>query len=313
MHQLNLHPLSGNFVSAKPLGVRDGTDYQFTGEVRSIYQPSIEAALETGAAILMNTLGYSSTGEVFNLALSDILTAVAKSLDVEKVICFSTREALTAEYQHKVIKPTKASLPAFINDDAANMLQAVAKTVRAGVPRAHVLSYEDDGALLKELFTHDGSGLLISEDEFLTVRDAQLADVPGILELIQPLQESGALVVRTREVLEGEINHFSVVDIDDTVAGCGALIALQGDLCEIACIAIHPTFQGRGFASNLLNELEAKAVDQGMSGIYILSTQTTHWFAERGYQEASAEQLPEQRRTLYNSERNSKVMYKALT
>ena len=313
MHQLNLHTLSGNFVSAKPLGVRNGVDFQFTGEVRSIDTESIHRALDTGAAVLINTLGYSSTGDVFNMSLSDLLSALAHRLEVEKVICFASRDTLTADFDHKVIKPSADSLPSFTNDDADSMLRAIAAAVRGGVPRAHVLGYEDDGALLKELFTHDGSGLLISNDEFLTIRDAALADVPGILELIQPLQESGALVVRTREILESEIGHFSVVDIDDTIAGCGALIALDHQHAEIACIAIHSEFQGRGYASNLLTALEKKAASLGLQQVFVLSTQTAHWFTERGYSETSAEHLPGERQALYNSERNSKVLYKQIT
>ncbi len=312
MHQLNLHTLSGNFVGAKPFGVRDGIDYQYTGEVRSVDTSSISKALDTGAAVLMNTLGYSSTGEVFNLSLSNLLQVVARDLDADKVICFSDSAHLGSELDHQILKPSSKDIPTHSDDSASSLVQGAVAAVNAGVPRAHILSYENNGALLQELFTHDGSGLLVSEEEFISLREADLADVSGILELIQPLQDSGALVVRTREILEQEISNFSVVVIDGTIAGCGALVPLDDDQVEIACIAVHPEFRGRGFASQLVSELEAKATQLNKTGVFVLSTQTTHWFMERGYKPTSSEQLPTNRKSLYSSERKPKVLYKAL-
>lgn len=312
MHQLNLHTLSGNFVSAKPLGVRNGIDYQFTGEVRSLDTSSVNSALDTGAAVLMNTLGYSSTGEVFNLSLSNLLLSVADAIKADKVICFADKKHLGPELDHQVLKPSSTEISERSGDNASDLIQAAATAVRKGVSRAHIVSYETDGALLEELFTHDGSGLLISNEEFISLREASLADVSGILELIQPLQESGALVVRTREILEQEISNFSIVNIDGTIAGCGALVPLEDGQSEIACIAVHPEFQGRNFATKLVSKLERKAESLHYKGIFVLSTQASHWFAERGYMECSSEELPKNRKVLYSTERKPKVLYKAL-
>lgn len=312
MHQLNLHTLSGNFVSAKPYGVRDGIDYQFTGEVRSVDINSVLKALDTGAAVLMNTLGYSSTGEVFNLSLSNLLYSVTTELKADKVICFTDSEHLGPELDHQILKPASQEIPVHSDDNASDLIRGAVAAVKSGTQRAHILSYENDGVLLQELFTHDGSGLLISDEEFVSLREADLADISGILELIQPLQDSGALVVRTREILEQEISNFSVVVIDDTIAGCGALIPLDEGQSEIACIAVHPEFRGRGFASQLVAGLEEKATQESKKGIFVLSTQATHWFEERGYKPTTSEQLPSNRKSLYSSERKPKVLYKAL-
>lgn len=312
MHQLNLHTLSGNFVSAKPLGVRGGNDYQYTGSVRSIDTKAISSALDTGAAVLLNTLGYSSTGEVFNLSLGNLLEAVSDSIDIDKVVCFTSANDLGPGLDHQVVKSNPSDLPKFSDEAGGYLIRAAAAAVSKGISRAHVISYESDGALLEELFTHDGSGLLISNEDFLSIREASLADVSGILELIQPLQEVGALVMRTREILEQEISDFSVVDIDDTIAGCGALTPLDSDHAEIACIAVHSEFRGRGYAGKLVSMLESKARSAGKRGIFVLSTQTTHWFVERGYKECSADRLPSNRKALYSNERKPKVLYKSL-
>lgn len=312
MHQLNLHTLSGNFVSAKPFGVRKGIDYEYTGEVRSVDTASVFRALDTGAAVLMNTLGYSSTGEVFNLSLSNLLHSVSEATKADKIICFTDGGHLGPKLDHQILKPSSREIPTHGDDNTSHLIQGAVAAVQAGVQRAHILNYEIDGALLQELFTHDGSGLLISEEEFVSLREADLADISGILELIQPLQESGALVVRTREILEQEISNFSVVVIDDTIAGCGALVPLEEGQAEIACIAVHPEFRGRGFASRLIDGLETKAARLAKKGIFVLSTQTTHWFMERGYEPTTSEQLPSNRKSLYSSERKPKVLYKVL-
>ena len=312
MHQLNLHTLSGNFVSAQPFGVSNGVDYQFTGKVRSIDTKSIQAALDTGAAVLLNTLGYSTTGEVFNLYLSDLLYEVSTRLKADKVVCFTDSAHLGPNFDHQIVKPDSAELAPKDKHTHSYLIQSAATAVNTGVARGHIVSYENNGALLEELFTHDGSGLLISDDDFIAIREADLADVSGILELIQPLQDSGALVVRTREILEQEISNFCVVEIDGTIAGCGALVELENSISEIACIAVHPEFQGRGFASKVVRELESKALSLSSNGIFVLSTQAAHWFTERGYQESSHDQLPPKRKSLYRSDRNSKVLFKAL-
>ena len=312
MHQLNLHTLSGNFVSAQPMGIADGVDYQFTGKVRSVDTKSMRAAIETGAAVLINTLGYSTTGEVFNLYLSDVLEQVATSLNADKVVCFTDDAHLGPNFDHQILKPGSAKLAPKDMHSHSDLIQSAARAVHSGVSRGHIVSYETNGALLEELFTHDGSGLLICEDEFVTIRDADSADVSGILELIQPLQDSGVLVVRTRELLEQEISNFCVVEIDGTIAGCGALVFLENQMAEVACLAVHPEFQGRGFASKVVSALESKARSQDQVGLVVLTTQATHWFAERGYVEATQDQLPPQRKSLYSVDRNSKVLIKSI-
>lgn len=312
MYQLNLKTLSGNFVAAKPLGVRNGIDYGFTGLVRQVDARAIQSALDSGAAVICNTLGYSPTGDVFNLSLSDAVAEIAKSVSADKIIGFISDEQLKPLLNSTVIQPVRAHELGAAVCDEASLIDALANAVDAGVDRAHFVSYEDNGGLLKELFTHDGAGLLISKDNLDLIRNAEPRDVGAILELIQPLEDTGALVRRTRDLLEAQIQSFAVIDIDGTVAGCAALHILNESSAEIACMAIHPQFQKRGHASELFAYLMKRAENAALSRVFALSTQTAYWFKERGFEETSPDALPEARQELYNSERNSKVLVKKI-
>ena len=312
MYQLNLKTLSGNFLSAKPLGIRNGVDHLYTGLVRQVDAHALNAALNTGAAVICNTLGYSPTGETFNLSLNDCTLEIAKSMKADKVIGLCSSEQLEPMLGDTVIQPILAHEFGVAAPDETTLIEALADGVEQGVDRAHIVSYEDNGALLKELFTHDGSGLLISKRQFANIRGAETSDIGGILELIQPLQESGALVQRTRDLLEEQIDSFAVLDIDGTPVGCASLQALDKTSGEIACVAVHKEFQGRGYAGKLLKYLEDKALKTRYQQLFLLSTQAIHWFKERGYKETTADELPAKRRELYSRERKSKVLLKAL-
>lgn len=313
MYQLNLKTLSGNFIYAKPLGVRDGIDYQYTGLVRQVDSKAIQAALGTGAAVICNTLGYSSTGEVFNLSLNECTLSVATSLKADKVIGFMSDETLSPMLKKSAeVRPKLAHAFGNANMEEAGLADALAEAVDRGIERSHLVSYEQNGALLKELFTHDGAGLLISKIDSAVLREAQFNDVGSILELIQPMQEAGALIQRTRELLEEQIENFSVMEIDGTAVGCAALQPLDDVSGEIACVAVQPEFQGRGYAQKLLDHQIEKAKKLGIRSLFVLSTQATHWFIERGFKECSAELLPGSRRAQYNIHRKPKVLVKEL-
>lgn len=313
MYQLNLKTLSGNFLSAKPLGIRKGIDYLYTGLIRQVDASAIGAALDTGAAVICNTLGYSATGETFNLSLSECTLEIAKRIKADKIIGFVSNTKLQPMLDDTVVRPKRAhEFGAAISDDEAGLIDALADGVDQGIDRAHIVSFEDNGALLKELFTHDGSGLLISKQDLALVRNAESSDVAAILELTQPLHETGALVQRTRNLLEEQIQSFAILDIDGTAAGCAALQSLDEYSAEIACVAVHPEFQGRGYADRMLGYLEERATQMQYQQIFVLSTQATHWFLEHGYIETTLEDLPASKRELYNTERKPKVLLKAL-
>ncbi len=309
---------SGNYVTAKPLGVIDGIDYQHTGEVRRVDAQAIRNLLDTGGIALLPALGYSPTGEVFNLSAADVAGAVAVALGADKLIFLTENKA--ADGRGRLIN---SMVPRDVDallarrkrmpEELSRVLQNGATACRGGVNRVHILNRHDDGILLSELFTRDGAGTLITAEPYELTRTARIDDVGGILELIEPMEATGALVKRSRELLEQEINRFTVVERDGTVIACAALYPFDhARLAELACVAVHPDYRAAGRGDALLAHIEARARTAGIDALFVLSTRTAHWFRERGFAQVPVERLPKRRRDLYNWRRGSKVFLKPL-
>jgi amino-acid N-acetyltransferase len=301
MHGARIRVVSGNFVTAKPKGVIDGVDFQHTGEVRRIDREAISQQLDQGNIVLLSSCGYSPSGEMFNLTAEDVATQTAIALAAEKLILMGEDEGL----------------PSFTNkpdpNDSAIISQITTLTaVKAGINRAHLLSYKIDGALLQELFTHEGAGTLITADDYELLRQANIDDVGGILELLIPLEEEGILVRRSRELLETEINRFKVIERDGMIIACAALYPHSSELAELACVAVSREYRSGQRGDRLLNAISAHAKAEDTHKIFVLTTRTAHWFIERGFSEADISALPQERRSLYNFQRNSKIFIKDL-
>ncbi len=308
---------SGNFVTARPLGVIDGVDYLHTGEVRRINSGALTRRLDAGAVVLISPLGYSPTGEVFNLNAADVATEVALALEAHKLIFLLDDELRTPEGEApSSLMPAEAEALAAgddLSEQQTRVLHNAVRAARGGVDRIHLLSRRTDGVLLRELFTRDGAGTLISAERWETLRPATIDDVGGILALIEPLEAAGVLVRRSRERLETEIDHFVVIERDGTIIACAALYPFPEEGAgEIACVAVHPEYRGGGRGDQLLDHLEAQARDQGLAWLFVLTTRTAHWFRERGFEPAGIDRLPARKRDLYNWQRNSRLFVKAL-
>jgi amino-acid N-acetyltransferase len=315
MQGSHMRVCSGNFVTARPIGVVDGVDFQHTGKVRRVDAEGIHRQLQDESIVLLSPLGYSPTGEIFNLALEDIAVNCAASICADKLILFGSAPGVT-DQAGKLIRQLAVShidQLALRDAEQATLLHSARQACLAGVPRCQIISYQDDCGLLEELFTHDGSGTLVANVDYEKSRQAGIDDVGGILELIEPLEQDGILLKRSRELLEQEIDQFRLLERDGRIIACAALYPFPDDHCgELACIVTHPDYRGGQRAQRLLQELEQEARGRGLQRVFVLSTQTAHWFLEQGFAEASRDQLPGQRQALYNLQRNSKVFFKAL-
>ncbi len=308
---------SGNFITAKPIGVVDGVDFQHTGRVRRVDTAAIRRNLDAGDIVLISPLGYSPTGEVFNLALDDVAVQTAATLRADKLLLFGNGPGI-ADAAGELVRQCDLAealelLHSLQDREQRGLLQTARQACTAGVPRSQIISYSEDCALLEELFTHDGSGTLVGSDDYEQARKASIDDVGGILELIEPLERDGVLVKRSREMLETEIGHFRVLERDGRVIACAALYPFPDHGSgELACIVTHPDYRGSERGQRLLRELEQDAQGLGLGQVFVLTTQTAHWFLEQGFVEADLDELPEQRQSLYNLQRNSKVFVKQL-
>ena len=310
---------SGNFVTAQPLGVRDGVDYCHTGEVRRIDIEGIRDNLDDGAVVVLPPIGYSPTGEVFNLSAEDVASASAVQLGADKLIVLidgagvpGPRRRLLRELTVTEAEQTlsgKRRLP----DDIGRALASAARACQQGVHRVHLINRHIDGGLLLELFTRDGIGTLVTAQSFEGTRPATIDDVQGILGLIEPLEQEGVLVRRSRELLEMEIDQFTVVERDGTCIGCAALYPyVEEHVAELACLAVHPHYRKEGRGDALLEYIERRARQLGIKRLFVLTTRTAHWFRERGFKPSELGELPVRRQGLYNYQRRSKIFVKDL-
>ncbi|SDY15155.1 amino-acid N-acetyltransferase [Nitrosomonas halophila] len=319
---------SGNYVTARPIGVLEGIDLQYTGEVRRVNTAAILDQLEQGAIPLLSPLGYSPTGEIFNLTLENIAAEVAIALKADKLIFLMNTPGIYQPsgdseklLQEMTVKQGKALLAAMqkttaqpLDEDIQLYLPWVLQACEQGVGRSHLISRHVDGALLMELFTHEGIGSMITRDPLQIIRQAEIEDIGAILQLIEPLENAGVLVRRSRELLEMEIDRFTVIEHDNIIIACAALYPFPDDqTCELACLAVHPHYRKAGMGRILIDHLENQARKRGYTRLFVLTTRTAHWFVERGFVETTLDQLPLPRQSLYNYQRRSKVFVKRLT
>ncbi len=314
MANADIRVAGGNFITAQPIGVINGVDLMHTGSVRKVDTAALKDRMEFGEVVLLSPLGYSPTGEVFNLTLEDVAAATAIALDADKLMFLMDTDGVTDRKGQLLKELTIAQAQTVLNqkrklpDDIGLFLPCAVRACEAGVARTHLISRHIDGAVLQELFSDDGVGTMVVETTLNTLRAASIEDIGGILELLRPLEESGILVRRSRELLEREIQRFVVLEHDHRIIGCAALYRFPDEAAaELACLAVDPLYRDRGYGEAVLNHMMTLAKGQGMKKLFVLTTRTAHWFLERGFVESSVTALPAQKKSLYNYQRKSKV------
>lgn len=325
MANATVRVVSGNFLTARPVGIVDGVDFMHSGVVRKVDGAAIRRAIDTGAIVLLSPFGFSPTGEAFNLTMEDVATSTAVALQADKLL-FLTEIAGIKEDLNDPESPIDtelvladaerllASLPKPVDPtDTAFYLTHCVKACRAGVERSHILPFGVDGALLREVFTHDGIGTMVVDEKLESLREATADDVGGILQLIEPFERDGTLVRRGRTEIERDIANYTVIEHDGVIFGCAALYPYpEARTAEMAALTISPQVQGQGDGERILKHIEHRAKALGLDSIFVLTTRTMHWFIKRGFQVADPDWLPEARKRKYNWDRRSQVLVKRL-
>lgn len=317
MQHSRVKVVSGNFVTARPMGVIDGVDYLHTGLVRKVDAESIRDLLSRGNIVLVSPTGFSPTGEAFNLTTEDVATAIAVAIHADKLILSVGVEGVRVkgELQQDLTAQRAQSLVdnKEVDDEDIFNLGFALRALKGGVDRAHIIPYALDGGILTELFTHDGVGTMVSTENMESLREATIDDVGALVKLLEPFEAERILVKRPREKIEREISHFTVLEHDGILYGSAALYPYpEAGIGEMAAVAVHPDYQGAGDGDLLLRRIEQRARDAGLKRIFVLTTRTAHWFIKRGFEEASVESLPVEKQRMYNWHRRSKIFIKTL-
>ena len=317
MQHSRVKVVSGNFVTARPLGVIDGVDFQHTGVVRKVDADSIRDLLCRGNIVLVSPTGFSPTGEAFNITTEDVATAIAVAIHADKLILSvgvegvrvkgELQQDLTAQRAQALVQNKG------VDDEDVFNLGFALRALKGGVDRVHIIPYSLDGGILTELFTHDGVGTMVSMENMESIREATIDDVAALVKLLEPFEAEGILVKRPREKIEREISHFTVLEHDGFIYGSAALYPYpEAGIGEMAAVAVHPDYQGAGDGDRLLRRIEQRARDAGLKRIFVLTTRTAHWFIKRGFEEACVENLPIEKQRMYNWNRRSKIFIKTL-
>ena len=317
--------VSGNFLTARPVGIVDGVDFMHSGLVRRVDAAGIRRAIDIGALVLLSPFGFSPTGEAFNLTMEDVATSTAIALRADKLLFLTEvpgiREhpqdadaSIDTELALADAKRMLASLPAPTQpSDTAFYLQHCVRACEGGVERSHILPFATDGALLLEVFTHDGIGTMVVDEKLESLREATADDVGGILQLIEPFERDGTLVRRERTEIERDIANYTVIEHDGIIFGCAALYPYpEARTGEMAALTVSSLVQGQGDGERILKRVEQRAKSMGLDSIFVLSTRTMHWFIKRGFVQVDPDYLPEARKRKYNWDRRSVVLVKKL-
>ena len=325
MANATLRVISGNFLTARPVGIVDGVDFQHSGLVRRVDAVAIQRTIDGGAVVLLSPFGFSPTGEAFNLLMEDVATSTAIALQADKLL-FLTEVAGVRERQDDpdseidtelVLADAERLLAALpeptLPTDVAFYLRHCVKACREGVERSHILPFAVDGALLQEVYTHDGIGTMVVDEKLESLREATSDDVGGILQLIEPFERDGTLVRRERTEIERDIANYTVIEHDGVIFGCAALYPYpEAGTAEMAALTVSPHVQGQGDGERMLKRVEQRARQMGLSSIFVLTTRTMHWFIKRGFVQMEPDWLPDARKRKYNWDRRSQVLVKNL-
>ena len=320
--------ISGNFITARPVGIVDGVDFQHSGMVRKVDTASIKQTLDFGAMVLLSPFGFSPTGEAFNLTMEEVATSVAIALQADKLVFLTEipgvrvkplenegeENPIDTELPLAAAEGLLASLPAPLQPtDTAFYLQHCVKACKAGVDRSHIIPFAVDGALLLEVYVHDGIGTMVIDEKLEELREAAADDVGGILQLIEPFERDGTLVKRDRTEIERDIANYTIIEHDGVIFACAALYPYpEAATGEMAALTVSPQSQGQGDGEKVLRRVEHRARAMGLKSIFVLTTRTMHWFLKRGFVQVDPDWLPEARKRKYNWDRRSMVFVKKL-
>lgn len=319
MSGAGIHVASGNYISACPYGIHDGVDFGYTGRIRKLDTRAILRNLDARSIVLLSPLAYSVTGEVFNVNSEQVATFAASALNADKLIFLLDGKGLRDARRRIIRQLTGETAEKILNSrrkldlETEIHLRSAIKASQKGVERVHLIPQWTAGALLQELYTRDGVGTLLTASDYEVTRQATVEDIGGIIELIRPLEQQGLLVKRSREQLEISIEQFYVMERDGLITASAAVIPYpENRMAELACLAVHADYQKSGRGDLMLQFAEKKARELDMNALFVLTTQASHWFRERGFETLDLASLPVKRRSLYNYQRRSLVYFRSL-
>jgi len=324
----NANAIIGNWVRARSLGVIKGVDYQNTGTVEKINVELVRKTLEEGLIPIFPNIGWSGSGKPYNISSNELACVLASVLKAEKLFYISRHmgvdvkdytlpEGVPVSSEGVATHLSVQQADRFLEmntekrqDEMLELIHLGCKACREGVARVHIVNGGGEGVILQEIFSSRGCGTMIYTNEHENIRSLRIADIPEVLRIMSPYVEEEILLPRGEQDLKDQLDHFVVYEVDGILHACGAMIpsAEEKGRGEIAAITVDRTYEGFGIGKRILSYLVDRARNSGTKHLYVLTTQTTDWFLQFGFEEGSVEDLPADKRRDYNSLRNSRVL-----
>jgi len=322
----------GNWVRARGKGVLDGVDYGSAGEIDKIDDSTLHTVLDNGFIPIFPCIGWSLNGKPYNISSVQLASQIAVHLKADKLfyllpdaeissrffelpseIGLSQEDCIPAmnieeldEFLKLNEKPKSVENQNYF-DSVISMLELAKNAVNSGVTRVHILNGSLEGTLPCEIFSDLGSGTMIYASNYGKFRAMRREDIPSVLSLIRPFVERKILLPRSEEVLEATYNDYIVYELDGAVRACAALHIYDRTQAEIAGVAVDETCAHIGIGPKMIEYLIEKAKTINLQSVFILTTQTADWFERLGFVSDAIENLPEERRKMWNSKRGSKA------
>ena len=317
----DLRAASTNVIIAHPMGIIQGVDHQFTGKVERVDTELLQSLLAQGVVPVIPPLGFDGDGKTYRVNSDGVAIAVAEALKAIKLIFITSQDGILVQgrlIRQMPVADLESVLALQKNDIAPEQLSKAIHAVaacKAGVPRVHVINGKVDEGLLAEVFSNDGIGTLIYANDYQQIRRAMKKDVRAIQLLTKQAVEAEELVRRSRAAIEKNLGDYSIFEIDKNPVACVALhVYPEQKKGELACLYVNPLHENRGIGRKLIQFVENKAREMGLSELLTLSTQAFTYFQSKGgFGEGTPDDLPPARREKYEqSGRNSKVLVKKL-
>ena len=310
-----------NAVITHPLGIIHGVDHLFTGKVERVDTTLLEPLLNQGIVPVVSAIGFSPDGKAYRANSDSVALAVAVALNAAKLIFITTEDGLRYNGQlihHMLVTDLQKYLQpgsGGFQPEMVSKARHAAAACAAGVQRVHIVNGREDEALLAEVFSNDGIGTLIYANEYEQIRAAKKKDIRAIQQLTKKAVEAEELMRRTRTEIERNLSDYYIFEIDNNPVACVALhVYPERQQGELASLYVDPSHENQGIGRKLMQFVENKAREAGLSELLALSTQAFTFFESKGgFVEGTPDDLPPGRREKYDqSRRNSRVLVKKL-
>lgn len=322
----NTNAIIGNWVKARSIGVRNGTDYKFSGIVDSIKTDIIMKILDERMVPIFPNIGWSATGKPYNISSNELAMSISKELNAAKLFFLTDFGGIPAD-RFKLTPDTVVTGEGIISqltvEQAGNLIDQNPSQVRGitmellslgynacrgNVRRVHIVDGRAEGMLLKEIFSNRGFGTMIYSNQHENIRKMTYNDIPFVMSIMEDAIDEDILVSRSPDSLKEKLDDFVVYEVDGTIHGCGALHRYPGKTAEVAGSAVDSSYTNLGTGKKILSYLIETATKAKIKKVFVLTTQSSDWFQSIGFKEGKIEDLPAERKKTYNKKRKSRVL-----